>query len=193
MLKSGRQKQQKRQQTQSDSKPLQPRSPTALLSTIRNNCPTPPRGYRLHKRQETPHPKAPHGTYPRTQRFFHKRVKPRTKLTPQREKLQILRRTTHSLRKERATTSVATKNSGKKGMTRTRTTRRGPKGPYNPHRRMREPHQPQQVKTKTGPRHTTGTYLPLGSAPINLETTIQSQHPNATTNRSKPTHHAPRC
>jgi hypothetical protein len=108
-------------------------------------------------------------------------VKPRTKLTPQREKLQILRRTTHSLRKERATTSVATKNSGKKGMTRTRTTRRGPKGPYNPHRRMREPHQPQQVKTKTGPRHTTGTYLPLGSAPINLETTIQSQHPIATT------------
>ncbi len=56
--------------TRSASKPLQVRSPSAMLPTIKNNCPTPPQGHRLHKRHETPHPKAPLGPYPRTLRSF---------------------------------------------------------------------------------------------------------------------------
>jgi len=46
---------------------------------------------------------------------------------------------------------------------------------------MREPHQPQQVNTNTLQGQTTGTNLPLGIAPIHLETTIPSQHPITTT------------
>jgi len=46
---------------------------------------------------------------------------------------------------------------------------------------MREPHQSQQVNTLTGQGQTTGTNLPLGGAPTNLETTMTSQHPITTT------------
>ena len=58
---------------------------------------------------------------------------------------------------------------------------KGQRAPTIPHRIMREPRQPQQVNTDIGPGQTTGTYLPLGRAPINLETTIPSQHPITTT------------
>ena len=134
--KSRRQKHKKRKLTQSESKPHHPWSPASTRLALISRHKTPPQASLQHpKTPETPHPKTPRGPHLRTQKSSQRWGRPQTKQTPQRETLHKYPKTTHSRRKEMVTTSAATKNSGMKGTTRTRTTRKGLKGPYNPLRK----------------------------------------------------------
>ena len=100
---------------------------------------------------------------------------------------------THSRRKERATTSAVTKNSGTKGTTRTRTTRRGfygsalggcmgQRAPTTPHRIMREPHQPKNITKEAGHDQTSDPDLPRGlTTSSNIATAKTPPHSLSTT------------